>query len=432
MIKDIPVEGGPIYLYSESRLLYVANSASDIVSVINITKNNTVIKNITVEESPVYFDSGPNLYVANFGSDTVSVINTTDNTVIKDILVEGGPTYLYYTGDFLYVANYYSNDVAVIRTATNAIVEKIPVGQNPSYIYVDTYSEEIYVANSGSDTVSVIDGTTNNFIKNLTVGEGPSSIDPFQDAIYVANSGSNTVSVINTTDNTVIKNIPVGDGPKEIFHDLLSNDLYVANTISDGVSIINPATDKVVARVAFDVSPFKTGDIRCHTDSGELDALLNRFMYVSSGTECLAKPHKGYEFSSWGEVLEDNSTRTITSTSGSPLNAFLDSLNLKYDDPEAKLVVNRFGNFTAYFRTLPSPLPAGYWASLFTVVATALVGSLLIPAVIGWSKSKRQTSRLKSFHEQMALAYEDRRLDEKDLSGTEPVIQKHIRLLCRR
>jgi uncharacterized ion transporter superfamily protein YfcC len=39
-----------------------------------------------------------------------------------------------------------------------------------------------------------------------------------------------------------------------------------------------------------------------------------------------------------------------------------------------------------------------YWASLFSVLATALVGSLLIPASIGWFKSKRQTDRLNSLH----------------------------------
>ena len=77
------------------------------------------------------------------------------------------------------------------------------------------------------------------------------------------------------------------------------------------------------------------------------------------------------------------------------------------------LTLNRFGNFTAYFRVLPAPLPAEYWASLFTVVATAIVGSLLIPAVTGWTKSKRQTSRLNSFHKQMALAYKDNRPDRR-------------------
>jgi hypothetical protein len=93
------------------------------------------------------------------------------------------------------------------------------------------------------------------------------------------------------------------------------------------------------------------------------------------------------------------------------LAALLDAFS---NDPAASLTVNRFGNFTAYFKALPPPVPAQYWASLFTVVVTALVGSLLIPAVVEWIKSKKQTSRLNSFHRQMALVYGDSKPDEND------------------
>ena len=53
-------------------------------------------------------------------------------------------------------------------------------------------------------------------------------------------------------------------------------------------------------------------------------------------------------------------------------------------------------------------------SSLFTVGVTALVGSLLIPASVGWLKSRKQTSRLNSFHQQMALVSSDGKVDEND------------------
>ena len=98
------------------------------------------------------------------------------------------------------------------------------------------------------------------------------------------------------------------------------------------------------------------------------------------------------------ETFDGNSTRTINASTpaDSPLAALSDAFS---NDQAASLTVNRFGNFTAYFKSLPPPVPAAYWASLFTVVVTALVGSLLIPAVVGWIKSKKQTSRLNSFHQ---------------------------------
>ncbi len=72
-------------------------------------------------------------------------------------------------------------------------------------------------------------------------------------------------------------------------------------------------------------------------------------------------------------------------------------------DTSATFEVNRFGSFTANFKHLPPSVPPEFWPSLLTIVATALIGSLLIPAGIGWFKAKRQTSRLKSYHRELDL-----------------------------
>ena len=83
--------------------------------------------------------------------------------------------------------------------------------------------------------------------------------------------------------------------------------VYVANRGSDTVSVINSVTNEVVAGVTFDINPFRGGQIICNG----LDAPINRYFYVSSGTECVAKPNNGYEFASWVEIFDGNSTRTI-------------------------------------------------------------------------------------------------------------------------
>lgn len=267
--------------------------------------------------------------------------------------------------------------------------------------------ELVQVANSGSDSVSVINLVNNTLIKNITVGAYPISISTTTNAVYVANGESNTVSVINPVNNTVIKNIKVGANPGSIYG--FGDAVYVANSDSDSVSVIYPVTNEVVAGVTFNINPFEGGQIICNG----LDAPINRYLYVSSGTECMAKPNNGYEFASWVETFDGNSTRTINASTpaDSPLAALSDAFS---NDQAASLIVNRFGNFTAYFKSLPPPVPAAYWASLFTVVITALVGSLLIPAVVGWIKSKKQTSRLNSFHQQMPQVYGDGKLDKKD------------------
>ena len=76
----------------------------------------------------------------------------------------------------------------------------------------------------------------------------------------------------------------------------------MANSDSEGVSVIDGETNEAVAGVTFDVNPFGGGDILCNTHNKDLEAPLNRFLYVSSGTKCIAKPSKGFEFRSWGEI----------------------------------------------------------------------------------------------------------------------------------
>jgi YVTN family beta-propeller protein len=225
-----------------------------------------------------------------------------------------------------------------------------------------------------------------------------------------------------------VKDIPVGESPEDIksLQPLLTT--YVANFDPGGVSVINRETNEVVAGVTFGVSPFGGGDIICNTDdsteSKDLDAPVNRYLYVSSGTKCIAKPSKGFEFSSWSENLGGNSTRTITATSGSPWTAFLDAINLKPDDPAATLTVNGFGNFTAYFRALPPAIPSEYLIPLYGIVISTVVG-LSIPSIITWRKSKKQTSRLNSYHREMTALYDDGKLDENDTEHLN-IINKNI------
>jgi YVTN family beta-propeller protein len=409
LIKNIHVRDGPRFIeaLAGGGAVYVANFRSNTVSVID-SDTNRVIKNITVGDRPRFIEAlagGGAVYVANSGSDSVSVINPSNNTVTKNIKVGASPGFIHRYGDAIYVANSGSDSVSVINLVNNTLIKNITVGAYP--ISITTTMNAVYVANGESNTVSVINPVNNTVIKNITVGDNPGSIYGFGNAVYVANGESNTVSVINPVNNTVIKNIKVGANPGSIYG--FGDAVYVANSDSDSVSVIYPVTNEVVAGVTFNINPFEGGQIICNG----LDAPINRYLYVSSGTECMAKPNNGYEFASWVETFDGNSTRTINASTpaDSPLAALSDAFS---NDQAASLTVNRFGNFTAYFKSLPPPVPAAYWASLFTVVVTALVGSLLIPAVVGWIKSKKQTSRLNSFHQQMPLVYGDSKLDKKD------------------
>jgi YVTN family beta-propeller protein len=198
-----------------------------------------------------------------------------------------------------------------------------------------------------------------------------------------------------------------------IYGDRFLDAIYVTNTRSAGVSVINSVTNELVAGITFGISPFGTGNIVCN----EIDVPINRFLYVSSNSTCVAKPTKGFEFRSWVENLGGNSSRTISTsaTSGSPWIALLDTLNFKSDDPAATFTINRFGNFTAYFGALPPAISSEYWIPLYGIIVSTVVG-WSIPSIIAWRKSKGQISRLNYYHQEMASIYDDGRLDENDVN----------------
>ena len=125
-----------------------------------------MVKNIYVGGKPLFIDrsgdavSEDAVYVANTGSDTISVVDPFTNTVVENI-----------TTVAVYVANVDSNTISVIDPQSNTVVENITnVGEGPRFI--ETLGDYIYVANSDSNTVSVIDSTTYTVVKNIsTVGE---------------------------------------------------------------------------------------------------------------------------------------------------------------------------------------------------------------------------------------------------------------------
>jgi YVTN family beta-propeller protein len=422
LIKDIPVGDGPVDIGIRDSA-YVVNSDSDSVSVINTT-NNTWVKDIPVGCCPIGIDfdySTDTAYVLG-GAFKLSVINTTTNTNIKNISVSLGHTAIGFREgtNTAYVVNGDSNTVSVIDTTTNTNIKNISVGDEPVDIGIDEDTETAYVVNRDSDSVSVISQENNTLIKDIPVGDGPVDIG-FREGTntaYVVNGDSNTVSVIDTTTNTNIKNISVGDGPVDIGIDEDTETAYVVNRGSDSVSVIDIVDNKVVAGITFDVKPFNSGYIDC---DGSIPP-LSQYLYVWPDTECIAKYNQGFEFVSWQENLNGNSTRMINvSQTASPLDAVLDFLHMRTDKPEATLKVSTFGSFTANFKELPPPLPAEYWTTLFGFVLTTGLGVWLIPSLVRWARTRADTKKSNYFYQKIKSLYSDGILDENDLKDLDKI-----------
>jgi YVTN family beta-propeller protein len=248
--------------------------------------------------------------------------------------------------------------------------------------------------------------------------------------IYVANAYNNTVSVFKDINDKFVmaaKPIPVGKQqqnrsliPTPTSIDLSigvnthTNTIYVANSDDDAVSVIDGVANKVVARVMFNIDPFNSGHIECDNApyKGTSKAPLKQQLYLYPGTTCTAIPYPDFKFVSWEENLGRNSTQLISLVPHLPFfdsiwDSLVDFFRVNQNKPEATFNITKFGNFTASFKELPPPIPPEYVATLFTVVATAFIGSWLTPTVIGWRRSRTQRKYFKECINQIG------RLDKK-------------------
>src|SRR5437867_7503599 len=270
--------------------IYVANSGSSSVSVID-SSSNTVVETIPDEIDPVdlAFDStNKAIYVTDKSSGELSVIDTTSLSFEGVIDVGSTPASIAYdsTNNELYVTNEVNlsvsgsaneglvtvipvqdipnlgADISISDQQTSsgtevALKADVPVGGAPTAIVYDPSNNMIYTTDSASDTVSAIDAASDKVITNIPVGIEPTAIvyDSVNSNTYVADTGSNNIVEISTEDNSIVATIDVGLKPSGIAFDQANRELYVSNSGSDTVSVIDTNSNTVVATIDVGINP---------------------------------------------------------------------------------------------------------------------------------------------------------------------------------
>ena len=306
LVATIAVQSNPfgVAVNPNKNLVYVANSGSDTLSIIDAT-SNSVIAGVRTGSNPrgIAVDGMRDLtYVTNLGSSSVSVIDGASNTVVADVSVCGAPEGVVFdstsnrvfvadsacdqvtvidsntatvlssiksggsrpvalalnrkTGR-LYVANLISDSVGVIDTATETLVAVVRVGTNPAAVAVDEQTDEIYVANIHDGTVSVIDGDTNVVVAVINVGVRPMFglvVDSPSRRGYVTNNESGDVYVLDLDRKTVLEIIPLGIGLTGAAIDSSTGRLYVANFINNTVLAIGEPNRAPIANAGPDMT----------------------------------------------------------------------------------------------------------------------------------------------------------------------------------
>ncbi|HEY3669307.1 MAG TPA: beta-propeller fold lactonase family protein [Acidimicrobiia bacterium] len=285
--------------------IYVTNQLDNTASVID-GATHKMVATVRVGVSPAQMAVSPDrksVYIANTGSDTVSVLNTDDNTIARTIAlpprsrpidVAVNPN-----GRYLYIADGGSNRVAVLDARAERVVASVRVGTQPLSVAAAPDGKTVYAANSGSGDVSVINARTNRVVRAIPTGRFPSRVavtpdgaslyvtnqlsgvtvinagngriaarlrepSPFSVAIsangdraYVTSLGPGRITAIDTGTHRVSSTVSVGPYGTDPFTVRATGDaVYVANQGANTLSIIDQSTFKTTATIPTGASPY--------------------------------------------------------------------------------------------------------------------------------------------------------------------------------
>lgn len=212
----------------------------------------THLGDITVGDTPrgLAVDSTRRrVYVANSGSHSVSVIDSDTNTVINTItgLTSANGLALDTLHNVLWVSNTTANQVTPVEINANAtsftVLPAVDTGAGPWGVAYSQIYNMVYVANSLDDTVSVIDATAQTVVATLTGSFSRPfhmAASPVTGKVYVTNFNSNSVAVI--AGSTVARVVDLYDSaqPYGIAVDEQRNLVYVATVAPNRIVAIGP------------------------------------------------------------------------------------------------------------------------------------------------------------------------------------------------
>jgi len=258
---------------------------------------------------------GPRVYVANSNSNTVSVINTATNAVQATVGLGGGftPQGLAVSpdGKHVYTANYGSNSVSVIDTVTLTSSAVVGVGKYPKGVAVSPDSRSVYATNYGSNSVSVIDAASNTVTATIGGVGYPIGVvaSPDGTRVYVASgiNGFDVVSVIDAATNKVIGSINTSAN----FLTVSPDSKVVYATSANVVKVIDTATNQVTDTISIPVpagASVSLGMPAVSADGGRLfvpNILGNSVVQIDTATKKITNTVGVGTYPDWAAVSPD-------------------------------------------------------------------------------------------------------------------------------
>ena len=292
----------------------------------------------------------------------------------------------------------------------------IELNNKPRTLEVNENSNIVYVISDRD--VSIINGTTNAKIDNIIPLLGPllelevnenSNIAYIlsEHGLYSLNEKTKRLSNINVSEP--LSNIEVNEN---------SNIIYLTSEKSDSLFAIHGPKHKVAVGITFNIFPLNSGRIICGDEKTEYP--INQYLYEEPGITCIAKANSGYEFVSWNEKIDSNTTRPMKpcieeshSLFDPVIEPIQKTLQIYNDTAETSFCITQYGTFTASFKALPVPLPTQFWIPLYGLIVSTIIGAS-IPSIILWAKTKGDIKKSNLHHDKIKSLYDEGRRDDND------------------
>jgi YVTN family beta-propeller protein len=259
----IPVHRRPVALAldPEGKLAYVANSASNSVSVVDLKARREVAV-IGTGEEPVAVRVSPDgmtLAIANRRGNSVSLVDPSTRTVRA--VFEGCPgandVVILPDSSKVFAACSGGHQILAIALAHGAahpprpdrVESLLDVGRQPVQLALKPDGGEIFVSNSLSDSISEVITGTDDVLGAYLMGSDPvrGLVSADNSLLYVGNRRSQEVAIYSIDDGKRIGAVRVGDGPAALAFSAAGHLLFVVDAGSGDVAVVRTASHSLFA-----------------------------------------------------------------------------------------------------------------------------------------------------------------------------------------
>ena len=267
----IPLHKRPVALAldPEGNLAYVANSASNSVSVVDLKARREVAV-IGTGEEPVAVRTSPDgttLAIANRRGNSVSLVDLSSRQVravfegcpgANDIVIlpDSSKAFAACSGGYQILAIALAHGAA--RPPRPDRVESLlDVGRQPVQLALKPDGGEIFVSNSLSDSISEVITGTDDVLGAYLMGADPvrGLVSADNALLYVGNLRSQEVTIYAIDDGKRAGAIHVGDGPSALAFSASGHLLFVVDARSGDVAVVRTASRSLFTMLPAGRSP---------------------------------------------------------------------------------------------------------------------------------------------------------------------------------